>query len=502
MKKQILLILFSSLLLLACVPTPEEDAVKQKDTNVLIDTVLSEQTQVNADNLPASVNEQFPERFQCDTHTNIKNVHIVADVPLRVFSDSGFPLIRVERTGIDVKDQYEMLKRCFGTDQLYIWRERRLTKKEVAERIVTLLEWEATVEQRHKEWDGTEEDWEFLENQVHNELEELQEQFRTMTDDEEQAPFVKWAGSPCPAGEVYYIVADPYETGNTIPPYDLAVAHVETNQPYPSVEYSNMWRDTPVIETLKDISEGTKRIPKEEYHLKQNSATISAQDAIDKAMQIVDGFGTFDVIDVQWSNDADQDGDARGEVHHWFYTVRLSRVYEGACTTTCSMWCSNWEDDNAEEQQDYFIANWSDEVIRALVDRDGTLLGFDWRGKLNPTEVLAANTPLLSYDEITEILKAQVNRVFSWDDHQDGTLVIDDVQLGLMRIREKNNMESGLLVPVWYFTGAFVYADRYAEARLKEGLSEHQAHQQDYIDFPLLVINAIDGTIIDPMKGY
>ena len=116
--------------------------------------------------------------------------------------------------------------------------------------------------------------------------------------------------------------------------------------------------------------------------------------------------------------------------------------------------------------------------------------------------MLAANTPLLSYDEITEILKAQVNRVFSWDDHQDGTLVIDDVQLGLMRIREKNNMESGLLVPVWYFTGAFVYADRYAEARLKEGLSEHQAHQQDYIDFPLLVINAIDGTIIDPMKGY
>ena len=39
MKKQILLILFSSLLLLACVPTPEEDAVKQKDTNVLIETV-------------------------------------------------------------------------------------------------------------------------------------------------------------------------------------------------------------------------------------------------------------------------------------------------------------------------------------------------------------------------------------------------------------------------------------------------------------------------------
>ncbi|MBQ1631660.1 MAG: hypothetical protein II049_02435 [Clostridia bacterium] len=293
-----------------------------------------------------------------------------------------------------------------------------------------------------------------------------------------------------------------YNTGEYNPPYDLAVAHVETNQPYPSVEYSNMCSSTPVIETLKDIAEGTKRIPKEEYHLKQNGATISAQDAIDKAMQIVDGFGTFDVIDVQWCNDADQDGDAKGEVHHWFYTVRLSRVYEGACTTTCAMWCSNREDDNAEEQQDYFISNWGDEVISARVDRDGTLLGFTWSGKLNPTEVLSVNTPLLPYDEIVEILKAQVNRVFSWDDHQDGTLLIDDVQLGLMRIREKNNMESGLLIPVWYFTGAFQYADRYAEARLKKGFSEHQAQQQDYNDFPLLVINAIDGSIIDPYKGY
>jgi len=500
--KRIIILLFAVLMLLACQPTPDHDAVKQKDTNVLIDTVLSEQTETEADNPPAPVKAQFPERFQCDAYTDIKNVHIVADVPLRVFSDGGFPLIRVERTGIDMADQYEMIKRCFGTDQLYIWQERRLTKKEIAERIVTLLEWESTAEQRHKEWDGTEEDWEFVANQMHSDLAELQEQFRTMTDDEQQAPFAKWDGSPCPKGEVYYIVADPYNTGEYNPPYDLAVAHVETNQPYPSVEYSNMLSSTPVIETLKDIAEGTKRIPKEEYHLKQNGATISAQQAIDKAMRIVDGFGTFDVIDVQWCNDADQDGDAKGKVHHWFYTVRLSRVYEGACTTTSAEWCTNDNDDNAEEQQDYFISNWGDEVISARVDRDGTLLGFTWSGKLNPTEVLSVNTPLLPYDEIVEILKAQVNRVFSWDDHQDGTLLIDDVQLGLMRIREKNNMESGLLIPVWYFTGAFQYADRYAEARLKKGFSEHQAQQQDYNDFPLLVINAIDGSIIDPDKGY
>lgn len=501
MKRIIPLFISLLLLLAACQPTPEKDAVKQKDTNVLIDTVLSEQAQVEPDNTPVPVKAQFPERFQCDAYTDIKNVHIVADVPLRVFSDGSFPMIRVERTGIDIKDQYEMIKRCFGTDQLYIWQERKLTRKEVAERILYLLEWEESAEQHHKEWEGTEDDWEFLANHVHSELEELQEQFRNMTDNEEQAPFAKWDGSPCPEGEVYYIVADPYETGDYIPPYHLAVAWVDTNRAYPNVYYSN-WSNTPVIETLKDITEGTKHIREEEYPVLQKGASISAQDAINKAMQIVDGFGTFDVIDVQWCNDADQDGDARGEVHHWYYAVRLSRVYEGACTTTSAEWCTNDNDDNADEQQDFFIANWGDEVISVKVNRDGTLLGFTWSDKLNPTKVLSTSTPLLSYDEIMELFKTQINRVFSWNELQDGTLRIDDVQLGLMRIREKNNMESGLLVPVWYFTGAFLFADRYVKARLEEGSSEHQARQADYYDFPLLVINAIDGTIIDPMKGY
>ena len=60
MMKRLILILLSLTLLCACQPTPEVDAVKQKDTNVLIDTVLSEQTQTEADNPPAPVSAQFP----------------------------------------------------------------------------------------------------------------------------------------------------------------------------------------------------------------------------------------------------------------------------------------------------------------------------------------------------------------------------------------------------------------------------------------------------------
>ena len=51
-------------------------------------------------------------------------------------------------------------------------------------------------------------------------------------------------------------------------------------------------------------------------------------------------------------------------------------------------------------------------------------------------------------------------------------------------------MESGLLVPVWFITGEYRCASHPEEVRLYDSLS------------PVAVINAIDGSIIDVMKGY
>jgi hypothetical protein len=329
-------------------------------------------------------------------------------------------------------------------------------------------------------------------------LAELQERFQTMSDDDEQPPFAAWDGSS--PSEPCYIVAESSNTSliNATCPIGVSYAEIEPTVPYPNVNYRVDSYDAPIIETLNDIAEGTRRIPPEEYDVLQPGASITAQQAIDRTLAIVDGFGDFKVIDVQWCNDADQDGDNAGKVRHWFYSVRLSRVFEGACTTTSASMSHNWDDDN--RQDDSFVSSWREEYIAAWIDRDGTLLDFSWRDKLKQTEVLSPETPLLPFDEIMELLKAQLNRVFTWEDHLDGTIVIDDVELGLMRIREKNNMESGLLVPVWYFTGSFVYADKQAQGRLDRGFSDSQAHHEEYR--PLLVINAVDGSIIDVMKGY
>ena len=90
-------------------------------------------------------------------------------------------------------------------------------------------------------------------------------------------------------------------------------------------------------------------------------------------------------------------------------------------------------------------------------------------------------------------------RVFAAEDKRDGSLDVTGVQLGLFRIREKNNMESGFLVPAWYFTGVFHYSA--AAAAQRSGFQEPDNEWYDARN-PLLIINAIDGSIIDAEKGY
>jgi hypothetical protein len=135
------------------------------------------------------------------------------------------------------------------------------------------------------------------------------------------------------------------------------------------------------------------------------------------------------------------------------------------------------------------------------VDGDGNLLALGWMAPLKVTETLSENTPLLPVEEIQSIFEQQINRVFAEERNHDGSLTVDRVQLGLFRIREQNDMDHGLLVPVWYFTGVFEYGAEQAEQHKKDGFREWERKYYDNRE-PLLIINAIDGSIIDPTLGY
>ncbi len=87
----------------------------------------------------------------------------------------------------------------------------------------------------------------------------------------------------------------------------------------------------------------------------------------------------------------------------------------------------------------------------------------------------------------------QKDYVHGDDDLLRATLSIDRIQLELQRVTEENAIEYGLVIPVWNFYGEYVSEYKWATFSSKPRY-----------DLPgaLLTINAVDGSVIDPQKGY
>ena len=114
--------------------------------------------------------------------------------------------------------------------------------------------------------------------------------------------------------------------------------------------------------------------------------------------------------------------------------------------------------------------------------------------------MVAEHAQLLPFSEIEQIAQQQINRRFAYHGEENGSLAVAGVILGLVYMGEQNNAEGGLLAPVW----VFLKADRPNEQQQELWAQLGQTPATPYYDTlnPLAMINAVDGTIIDPYAGY
>ena len=68
---------------------------------------------------------------------------------------------------------------------------------------------------------------------------------------------------------------------------------------------------------------------------------------------------------------------------------------------------------------------------------------------------------------------------------------IDRIELGMMRIIKNQSIDEGLMIPVWAFYGSESFESA------SHGRQIDSAKQSRR----LLAINAIDGTVVDPLSG-
>lgn len=128
---------------------------------------------------------------------------------------------------------------------------------------------------------------------------------------------------------------------------------------------------------------------------------------------------------------------------------------------------------------------------------DNGIETFNWGSPYAYGEYTTKNSALLTFDKVDEIFQKMMLVKYdisgSGNDLTSATYKVDRVTLEMSRVTNRKSSEKGLLVPVWNFYGSYYFT-------YEDG---HNFGSDDREGFPspLLRINAIDGSIIEPRYG-
>ncbi|MBQ6866958.1 MAG: hypothetical protein IJI85_09275 [Clostridia bacterium] len=489
------LVILSALLLVACQPTPEVDAVRQKNSAKMIEMAKGETAAAPqaAEEGPAAtptpVRDLMPERLQWDFYTDVKNIHVTADVPIRIRTEDTFPLLRVKPWTGSPTENLKIVQALLGTDTVYksVYQVTRADlEKQIRDLMNTLSD-----PYNNKELleDFGREELEELVPRWQARLEELQEQYRNFKDGEPQ-PNPLWDGQPEDDMHQTVLVTGAWDKDNA-ENYDSVYFFARST--YPEHWSMDMMRKG---DWGAAYDYGMQElIDPADYDMPHWGSKLTPRQAANKVQSILAPFVNTAVVDILWSNNASDTYGSDGTKLRWGYVVRLMPLYHGTATGVGLGRLPMLSRDPVTNvgrswEQEYIMGAVTDEGVRRLT----------WGCPLKVTEVVAEHAQLLPFSEIEQIAQQQINRRFAYHGEENGSLAVAGVILGLVYMGEQNNAEGGLLAPVW----VFLKADRPNEQQQELWAQLGQTPATPYYDTlnPLAMINAVDGTIIDPYAGY
>ena len=142
-----------------------------------------------------------------------------------------------------------------------------------------------------------------------------------------------------------------------------------------------------------------------------------------------------------------------------------------------------------------YTPSWGYERIQLLVD-DAGVLYMAYPPLYEVTEIVTERAEILSLEEAVASFERMIGYQYAaYETGQrelcdDAYLCIDEIRLGLTRIVEKNAQQQGYLVPSWTFFGSYDL-----DGFWPDGEGHHGTEA-------ILIVNALDGSIIDPDRGF
>ena len=153
---------------------------------------------------------------------------------------------------------------------------------------------------------------------------------------------------------------------------------------------------------------------------------------------------------------------------------------------------------------DEYSLPWEYEHIMFWVNDNG-ILYIGWYSHTVTGEIINDDTGVISFEEAQEIFKTMIVTTYGASEEWPKSLTevsidIDSIALSLVRVREQNaSGRNGIYTPAWVFYGN-VKQEHKDYDRVSYGWNT--VSEYPFIKYPVLAINAIDGSIIDLEKGY
>ena len=518
MKKRVFIILFASLLLLcACQPTPEEPFVIGKDNEAMIEKAKETGARVPIggdlyDALGA------PKTYTISFSDEAKKLRIEGEAKVVLPDADGLPLLYVTADRFSQETVYAFFNRLCGDEQMVEF-PTQTPKDVIAQRIA----------EKQKELDAlldagkTEEDLDV--RGLRWEIESMQKDYQSAPETVEliesdgtlKSVEMTFDGKHRGTVETLSVLSRPFtDDGKRFgarndASYDDSgsYSYVDENgntQAFNPQSGSMLWywrtsggaaNQTAILDvTEKSISGGTAAFS-EPMTIKGWDEpetvllSVSPKDAREQAEALLRDCGITDMrvdsvtlwtnrreIAEQWEDVAEARSSCSPE--RQTYLVRFLRCIDGV-PVEGYFGSSHVQIDGVDEGSE-----WSYETLTVAVD-DGGIAAVNWTGPLKVEETVTDHAALLPFSEISAIFQKMLPIKYT-NINSEVTYVIrlDRVRLCLWRVLDKDSYTRGILAPVWCFYG-WVNSDGYDLTRT---------------DQPLLILNAVDGSVIDPQQGY
>ncbi len=483
------------LLLTGCQPTPTVETVPPKDFDALIEKAQTSPVPVPVTLTPET--EELPvseadgaERFQMEFYGNSEAFHVVVDAQV-VRPQGPFPILEV--TPGDFDDESAQPFFDVLTEGYTLYTAEELETKASLEKQIT--EMQQFIDDGLPGYDGPASKKKDEIKHWKSELEKLKQRYLTARDE---------PGTPAAKVQLTWREPAKYDTQTAGAFLVQSADRKQTFQVRTNATGVHGKRNFDSKEAVV-MFYNDAALPENAIHAFYQSDAIEDRDAVpagsgltatpreaqEQAETLVQRLGLTDfaVKDVRLTH-APEEAEGLIGVPCYLYSVSFARMVNGVPVIRPTNRSSSG--DEAEPRP-----SWTYEKL-AISLRNKDVYGFTYGGPLVLGKTLVEDAQLMPFDAVMERFDQMVRVKYEgmmkdpgYGNIQSMEVQVDRIELSLERVAQPDNIDGGLLVPVWSFYGSILCT------RPEDSFDHVFDHTM-----PFLTLNAVDGTLIDPMKGY